>query len=96
MSRLFVCHVTMLVLVHPHMSFIFIFSSGGVTPTTPVKVKGGKNKGAKATKIIERLLSKGHVIEPEEATAFRALSARGNDLAADRPDIGFSANELCR
>ena len=43
-----------------------------------------------------KLLSKGHILEPEEATAFRALSARRNYLAADRPDIGFSANELCR
>ena len=67
-----------------------------VTPTNPVKVKNGKRKGAKTTKKIERLLSKGHVLEPEEATAFRALSARGNYLAADRPDIGYSAKELCR
>ena len=61
-----------------------------------MKVKGSKRKGAKATKKIERLLSKGHVLEPDEATAFRALSARGNDLVADRPDIGYSAKELCR
>ena len=67
-----------------------------VTPTKPVEVKGGKRKGAKATKTIERLLSKDHVLEPEEATAFRSLSARGILLAADRPDIGYSAKELCR
>ena len=67
-----------------------------VTPTKPAKVKGGKRKGAKATKNIERLLSKGHVLEPDEATAFHALSARGNYLEADRPDIGYSAKELCR
>ena len=60
-----------------------------------LQVKGGKRKGAKATKSTERLLSKGHVLEPDEATAFRALSARGNYLAADRPDIGYSAKELC-
>ena len=66
------------------------------TPTTPVKVKGGKRKEAKATKKMKRHLSKGHVLEPEEVTAFRALSARGNDLATDRPDIGYSAKELCR
>ena len=35
------------------------------------------------------------MLEPDEATAFRALSARGNDLAADRPDIGYSAKGLC-
>ena len=62
-----------------------------VTPTMPVNVKGGKRKREKATKNIERRLSKGHELEPETATAFRALSARGNYLAADRPDIGDSA-----
>ena len=36
------------------------------------------------------------MLEPDEATASRALSARGSDLAADRPDIGLSAKELCR
>ena len=67
-----------------------------MVPTKHVKVKGGKKKGAKATKNIERLLSKNHVLEPDEATAFGALSARGNYLAADRPDIGDTAKELCR
>ena len=61
-----------------------------------MKVKDGKRKGAKATKNIERLLSTGHVLEPDEATAFRALSARGHYLAANRPDIGYRAKELCR
>ena len=67
-----------------------------MTSTKPIKVKGGKGKGAKATKKIERLLSKSHVLEPDEATAFRALRAHGNDLASDRPDIGYGAKELCR
>ena len=52
-------------------------------------------KGAKATKTTKRLLSKGHVLEPDEATTFRALSARGNYLADDRPEIGYSAKALC-
>ena len=41
-------------------------------------------------------MSEGYELEPTEATAFRALSARGNYLGDDRPDIGFSAKELCR
>ena len=61
-----------------------------------MKVKGGKRKGVKATNHIERLLSKGHILEPEEATAFRALGTRGNYSAADRPDISYSAKELSR
>ena len=55
----------------------------------------GENE-EKTTKKIKRLLSKGHVLEPDEATAFRALNARGNYLAAGRPDIGYSPKELCR
>ena len=35
-------------------------------------------------------------MDPEEATAFRALSARANYLAQDRPDIAFCSKELCR
>ena len=47
--------------------------------TKPKKsAAGGKIKGAKATKKLGKLLSKGHILEPEEATAFRALSARGS------------------
>ena len=33
---------------------------------------------------------------PEDATVFRALSARANHLAPDRPDIAFATKELCR
>ena len=32
----------------------------------------------------------------EQHTIFRALGARCNYLAADRPDIQFSAKEICR
>ena len=35
-------------------------------------------------------------LNPEEATAFRAVAARGNYLAQDRPDIQFAVKELCR
>ena len=36
------------------------------------------------------------MLDPEEATCFRALSARCNYLAQDRPDVAFAAKELCR
>ena len=45
---------------------------------------------------MERLQSKGHILDTDEATGFRALSARGNFLAQDRVDISFSSKELCR
>ena len=55
-----------------------------------------KRQGAKATKKLEQLESVGHELNPREATSFRTLSARCNYLAQDRPDIAYSAKELCR
>ena len=34
-------------------------------------------------------------MNPREATSFKALAARCNYLAQDRPDIAYSAKELC-
>ena len=66
--------------------------------TAPIKKKGGakSRQGAKKIKNLERLVSVGYELCPEEATMFRALSARANFLAQDRPDIAFSTKELCR
>ena len=64
--------------------------------TKPRAKAGPKRSGARATKKLEQLQSKGHVLDPEEATAYRGLSARGNYLSADRPDVSFSTKELCR
>ena len=55
----------------------------------------GARKGAKAVKKLERICTSGD-LSPEEATVFRALSARANYLVQDRPDIAFSTKELCR
>ena len=60
------------------------------------KKKGQKRLGAKKVKEFERLESKGEILNPEEATSYRALAARTNYLALDRPDIAFAAKELCR
>ena len=54
-----------------------------------------KRAGAKAVKAFERESGVGKLNE-SDATTFRALSARANYLAQDRPDISFSAKELCR
>ena len=48
--------------------------------TKPRAKAGPKRSGARATKKLEQLQSKGHVLDPEEATAYRGLSARGNYL----------------
>jgi hypothetical protein len=56
---------------------------------------GAKRAGAKAVKAMERV-SDTYVLSPEDATTYRALSARGNFLSQDRADIQFSTKELCR
>ena len=55
-----------------------------------------KRPGAKATKKLEQLEPVGHELNPKEATVFRALSARANDLAQDRFDLAYISEELCR
>ena len=35
-------------------------------------------------------------LEESEATRYRAIAARANYLAADRPDIMYSVKEICR
>ena len=35
-------------------------------------------------------------LSPAQATEYRALSARANYLAMDRPDIAYATKELCR
>ena len=36
------------------------------------------------------------VLTPELQTQYRALAARCNYLALDRPDLGYASKELCR
>ena len=64
--------------------------------TPPKKTAGPARQGATKAKQLERLQSTRLVLDPEEATCFRALSARTNYLSQDRPDIAFAAKELCR
>ena len=45
---------------------------------------------------MERPESKGDVLDPAEATAYRALAARANYLARDRRDIAYATKDLCR
>ena len=35
-------------------------------------------------------------LEESEATRYRAIAARANYLAADRPDVMYSVKEICR
>ena len=54
-----------------------------------------KRVGAKAAKALE-FESKGEVLNQSEATLFRALAARANYLAMDRPECAYATKELCR
>ena len=47
-------------------------------------------------KKIEKLENEGPELSPSDATTFRALAARANYLAQDRPDTNFASKELCR
>ena len=63
--------------------------------TPPARKAQQKRKGAKTVKKMEQAPTS-YTQSPEDATNFRALSARANYLSQDRPDIGFSTKELCR
>ena len=64
--------------------------------TKPNKKHGPARQGAKRAKAMERLTNAEGALDPEQATGYRALSARGNYLSQDRADISHSTKELCR
>ena len=71
--------------------------------TKPEKLKAIKKAKAKNTRLgatmvkkFEKIKGHGEALMGEEATLFRAIAARANYLALDRPDIGFATKELCR
>ena len=57
-----------------------------------------KRVGAKTAKNIEHATAEksSQKLTPEGASIYRALSARCNYLAQDRPDLAYAAKELCR
>ena len=66
------------------------------TPAFKTCGPGAKRQGAKAVKKLERAANAFHIVNSEEATLYRARSARANFLSQDRVDIHFSTKELCR
>ena len=70
-------------------------SIAAVKSKSPAKYK--KRLGAKQVKNFEKeaALADG-LLKANAATTFRAVSARSNYLAQDRPDGTFSSKELCR
>ena len=55
-----------------------------------------KRVGAKAAKAAEKFHSKGSTLNSSESTTYRALAARANYLALDRPDCASTTKVLCR
>ena len=47
-------------------------------------------------KSLERIEAHGELLSGEHANLYRALAARANYLAQDRPDLSFSCKELCK
>ena len=72
------------------MERLTLFARLCAARTPSVKKAGPARAGAKIAKHLERLQSAGPILDPEEATAFRALAARANYLAQDRPDSAFA------
>ena len=66
------------------------------TRTPGVKQKGAKRQGAKAVKQLEALPVGTTILEPKDATNFRALAARVNYLAQDRPDVAFCVQRVAQ
>ena len=61
------------------------------------KPSAKKRAGARKVKDFERAQAMADgSLTPTSATTYRALSARGNFLSQDRPDLSFSTKELCR
>ena len=68
---------------------------GAVKGKAAAKFK--KRLGAKQVKNFERdAASADGLLKPSAATTFRAVAARSNYLAQDRPDGTYSSKELCR
>ncbi len=59
-------------------------------------LEGAKTVGSPGVKITSDMSSKDEPLEEGKHTAFRSVAARGNYLAADRPDIQFGCKEICR
>ena len=68
----------------------------GPKPKKPVNKYKVKRLVTKRVKKLERPRTQGDVLVGEDATLYRALAARANFLALDRPDLAYATKELCR
>ena len=66
------------------------------TRTKPAGNKYQKRLGAKKPKKIELAENAEFTLSAQDAATYRALAARCNYIAQDRPDISYASKELCR
>ncbi len=59
-------------------------------------LEGSKQVGSPGARVTADVVAKDSPLEREKITPFRAIAARGNYLAMDRPDAQFSCKEICR
>ena len=61
-----------------------------------LKLEGSKAVATPGTKASFEQLAADKLLPEEKVSPYRAVAARANYLAADRPDVQFSAKEVCR
>ena len=71
-------------------------STAHILAAIPKKQFNTKRVGVRQAKLAEKMMNATDTLGPSEATDFRALAARANYLALDRPDIAYATKELCR
>ena len=59
-------------------------------------LEGAKSVGTPGVKLTKESLAVEKELEECKHTAFRGVAARGNYLAADRPDVQYATKEICR
>ncbi len=59
-------------------------------------LEGAKSVGTPGVKLTKEALAAEKALEEEKHTTFRGIAARGNYLAADRPDTQYATKEICR
>ena len=59
-------------------------------------LEGANPLGTPGAKLTIEQAQADQALEPDKHTSFRAVAARGNYLAADRPECQFAAKEICR
>ena len=59
-------------------------------------LEGAKSVGTPGVKLTKEVVDGDKDLADHKHTAFRGVAARGNYLAADRPDVQYATKEICR